>query len=241
MEPISLSLDFDALKKGGFLKQKQDGYVLFRVRSFCGNLTPEQLDAVTLIARRYGKGVIHATTRQGLEVPYIAYADIPAVGALAAEHRLLPGTFGPRLRTMTCCPGNNWCKKGLVDTFALCELLDRASLSCGLELPQKFKINVSGCPNTCTRAQHTEIGIHGAVDPETKQFGYVVYAAGCGGRLPRHGIKLAGVHSSDGVIAVITAVLAFFKERAKPRQRLAALVEEVGREEFFHAIGYHAA
>jgi len=239
MEPISL--DFDVLKKRGFLKQKQKGYALFRVRAFCGNFTHAQLDAVTSIARRYGKGMIHATTRQGLEVPYIAYADIPVVEALIAEHGLLPSTSGACLRTTTCCPGNNWCKMGLVDTFALCESLDRAGLSCGLELPHKFKINVSGCPNTCTRAQHTEIGIHGAVDPETKQFGYVIYAAGCGGRLPRHGIKLAGVHSSDGVIAVITAVLAFFKERAKPRQRLAALVEEVGREAFFQAIGYHAA
>jgi dissimilatory sulfite reductase (desulfoviridin) alpha/beta subunit len=229
--------ELDSLKKRGFLKQKQDGFVLFRIRALCGNLTPKQLEAMAEIARRFGKGLIHATTRQGMEVPHIAYADIPAVEAFAKEKGLLCGTSGPRFRTTTCCPGNNWCKMGLVDTFAMCEDLERAGFSCGLELPHKFKINVSGCPNTCTRSQHSEIGLHGAIDPITKQFGYVVYAAGCGGRTPRHGIKLAGVHTSGEVIALVAKVLGFFKAHAKPRQRLAALVEERGRADFFAEIG----
>ena len=64
-------------------------------------------------------GFVHATTRQGLEIPFIRFEYIPKVEEELRLSGLETGTSGSRLRTTTYCPGNNWCRSGLVNTFSL--------------------------------------------------------------------------------------------------------------------------
>ena len=111
-------IDYDALKKRGFLRQKQEGYFLLRARGATGNFTREQLLAFADISKKYGKGIVHVTTRQGLEIPFIRFEEIKDVERDIKSAGIQMGTSGPRMRTTTCCPGNNWCKSGLVNTFA---------------------------------------------------------------------------------------------------------------------------
>jgi len=182
---------------------------------------------------------VHATTRQGIEVPFIKFSEIDEVEKKVKSLGIETGTSGPRMRTTTCCPGNNWCKSGLVDTFSLYDRIENElGLRCGVDLPHKFKIAISGCPNGCTRPQVSEIGIHGQADltsPE-KRIGYAVYLGGCSGRTPRNGFKLDKIYSEDNILKIIERVALFFKNNAKPRQRLALLIEEFGRERFLKEI-----
>ncbi|MDD4909685.1 MAG: hypothetical protein PHR44_03275 [Candidatus Omnitrophica bacterium] len=234
------NIDYDALKQRGFLRQKQEGFFVLRTRMSRGIYSKEQLDKFSEIASKYGRGFIHATTRQGLEVPFIRFEDIDRVEQELKSAGILTGTSGPRLRTTTCCPGNNWCKSGLVNTFSLAERIEKElGIACGLNLPHKFKIAISGCPNACVRPQTSEIGLHGAVDasdPKNPRFGFVVYLGGCGGRTPRNAFKLDKVLSEDEVLPLIGKVVKFHKEHAKPRQRLALLIEEFGRDNFLKEI-----
>ena len=173
------------------------------------------------------------------KIPFIKYEDIDKVEKECLDAGLKTGTSGPRLRTTTTCPGNNWCKRGLIDTFALYTKIEEQGIECALDLPHKFKIVISGCANACTRAESSEIGIHGAVDMSSgkPRFGYTVYLGGCGGKTPRFGIKLDKVYSDEEVLGIIERVVNFFKDHAKPRQRLALLIEEIGKEAFLKAIG----
>lgn len=233
------NIDYDGLKRRGFLRQRQDGFFVVRTRMIANIYTNKQLQAIAAIAEQYGKGFAHATTRQGLEMPFIKYDDISKVEGALRDAGLAMGTSGPRLRTTTACPGTNWCKQGLVDTFALSNRIENElGIKCGKDLPHKFKISISGCPNGCTRADASEIGIHGQVDVKdpVKKNGYTIYLAGCGGRTPRPGIRLDKVFTEDEVLRLIERVVGFFKTNAKPRQRLAALVEEIGREEFLKKV-----
>jgi len=233
------NIDYDDLKKRGFLRQKQDGYFVLRTKMSSGVYTKEQLGALAEISRKYGNGFTHATTRQGIEIPFIKFDDIKKVEKDLESAKIDIGASGPRLRVTTVCPGNNWCRLGLIDTFRLAERIEEElGMKCGMELPHKFKIAVSGCPNGCTRPQATEIGIHGAVDTASpdKHAGYVVYVGGCAGRTPRYGFKLDKIFSEDEALALIGRIVRFFKERAKPRQRLAFLIEEIGRENFLKEI-----
>jgi dissimilatory sulfite reductase (desulfoviridin) alpha/beta subunit len=230
---IPEKIDYDDLKKRGFLKQKQEGFFVLRSRqSSSGSYSGLQLARLAEISKRYARGIIHATTRQGLEIPFIKYEDIPAVEREVFSALIDTGTSGPRLRATTVCPGNNWCKQGLVNTFALAERIEKeAGLKCGLDLPHKFKIAISGCPNACTRPQATEIGVHAQLDSATKEIGYVVYIGGCGGRASRLGVRLEKVYTEDEVLHIIEKVVNFYKDHAKPRQRLGALIEELGIDE----------
>jgi anaerobic sulfite reductase subunit C len=234
-------IDIDAFKKRGFLKSKDDFFVL-RTRMPAGNYGSVHLSKMSEIAEKYGKGTVHLTVRQGIEVPYIRFEDIEKIEKEIKKAGIQAGTSGPRLRATTSCPGNNWCKRGLIDTFSLFERIEKeCGIKCAMDLPHKFKIVISGCPNSCTRVQASEIGIHGEVDishPE-KRIGYRVYLGGCGGRTPSNGVKLDKVFTEEEVLLLIGKVVNFYKENAKKRQRFALLIEEIGRESFLKAIGIY--
>ncbi len=233
-----MSIDYDALKKRGFLRSKEDGLFTLRTRMSAGNYGDSHLEKLADIAKKYGRSITHITVRQGIEVPFIRYEVIDVVEKELRSAGIETGTSGPRLRATTACPGDNWCKRGLVNTFSLFEKIENAGIKCAMDLPHKFKIVISGCPNACTRVQVSEIGLHGAVDvshPE-KRIGYAVYIGGCGGRTPRVGFKLDRVLTEEEAISLIKKVVSFYKQHAKPRQRLALLIEEIGKETFLKTI-----
>jgi len=233
------NIDYDALKKRGFLRQRQDGFFVFRTRMSFGVYDVKALGKIVEVSQKYGKGFVHATTRQGLEVPFIKYEDIPKVEKEIHDANILAGTSGPRLRTTTSCPGNNWCKLGLVNTFSILERIEKElSIKCGNDLPHKFKIALSGCPNTCTRPQGTDIGIHGQTDLASpdKRIGYAVYIGGCGGRTPRDGFRLEKIFTEDEVLLLVEKVIMFFKNNGRPRQRLAFLIDDIGKDKFVHEV-----
>ena len=62
------NIDYSALKKGGFMRQKQKGYFSLRIQVVGGNLTSENIRAVADVADKYGKGYVHMTSRQGVEI-----------------------------------------------------------------------------------------------------------------------------------------------------------------------------
>lgn len=225
-------IDYEDLKKRGFLRQRQEGYFVLRTRMSCGKYSRQQLRVLGEISDRYGRGIVHVTTRQGMEVPFIKFEQIVQVEKELADADIRIGASGARLRAITVCPGNNWCKQGSIDTFRLQEKIEKElGIGCGMDLPHKFKIALSGCFNGCTRPQAAEIGVHGAPG------GYVVYLGGCAGRAPLAGFKLEKIFSEDEVLELIRKTLKFYKDNAKSRQRLGLLIEEVGRERFLKQIG----
>lgn len=204
-----------------------------------GSYSADKLKKLAEISEKYAKGILHATMRQGLEIPFVKYEDISRIEGELASAGIDAGTSGPRLRATTVCPGNNWCRQGLINTFSLASRIEKElGLKCGLDLPHKFKIAISGCPNTCTRPQASEIGIHGQVDTSSpeKRVGYVIYLGGSGGRLPKEGIRIGKIFTEDEALSLIEKVVTFYKERAKSKQRLGLLIEETGREKFVEEI-----
>jgi len=237
---MKTEIDHDALKKRGFLSQKQDGDFLLRTRMTSGNYSSGQLAALIKIAEKYGRGLLHATTRQGLEIPHIKYEKIDEVEAEVKAAGINTGTSGARLRTTTACPGTNWCRSGLINTFELADKLEaERGIKCAMDLPHKLKIAISGCPNKCTRPEVSEIGIHGKIDTKgsERRTGYTVYLGGCGGRAPRIGFAPEKIFTEAEVLSLVERVVRYHKDHAKPRQRLALLIDEVGREAFLKAIG----
>lgn len=154
-------IDYATLKKGGFMRQKQKGYFSLRLGVVGGQVTAEQLAAVTEVANTYGHGYIHLTSRQGIEIPFINIKDIDAVKDALAEGGIAPGVCGPRVRTVTACQGNAVCPNSCIDTESIAqELNDRYF---GRELPHKFKFGVTGCQNNCLKAEENDCGIKGGL------------------------------------------------------------------------------
>ncbi len=155
-------IDYGALKKGGFMRQKQKGYFSLRLQVVGGNLTAENIKAIAEVAETYGKGYVHMTSRQGVEIPFIHVEDIEAVKAKLAEGGVKPGVCGPRVRTVTACQGSDICPSGCIDTYSLAKELDQRYF--GRELPHKFKFGVTGCQNNCLKAEENDVGIKGGME-----------------------------------------------------------------------------
>lgn len=160
-------IDYGALKKGGFMRQKQKGYFSLRLQVVGGNLTAENIKTVSEVAEKYGKGYVHMTSRQGIEIPFIKFEQIEEVKAELAKGGVKPGVCGPRVRTVTACQGNQVCPSGCIDTYSLAKELDEHYF--GRDLPHKFKFGVTGCQNNCLKAEENDIGIKGGMEVKCNQ------------------------------------------------------------------------
>ncbi len=88
-------VDYKALKKGGFMRQVQKDRFSLRLRVVGGQLEARQIRKISEIAERYGRGYIHMTSRQGVEIPFVALGDIDAVKEELSSVGLQPGACGP--------------------------------------------------------------------------------------------------------------------------------------------------
>lgn len=160
-------VDYKELKKGGFMKQVQQDRFSLRLRVVGGQLTAEKLKKVYEVAEQYGHGYIHMTSRQSIEIPFIALSDIEAVKASLAEAGLQPGACGPRVRTITACQGAAICSHGLIDTAVLAQEFDARYYA--RELPHKFKLGITGCRNNCLKAEENDLGVKGGMQVSWQQ------------------------------------------------------------------------
>lgn len=155
-----MAVDYAALKKGGFMRQKQKNHFSLRLQVVGGNLTAENLTKIAEVAEKYGDGHVHLTSRQSVEIPFIKLENVEEVKEELAKGGCKPGVCGPRVRTVTACQGNQICPSGNIDTYAIAQELDKRYYA--RELPHKFKFGVTGCQNNCLKAEENDVGIKGA-------------------------------------------------------------------------------
>jgi len=159
-----MNVDFQQLKAGGIIRQKQKDFFSIRLKIPLGNLQSEQLIGIAKISEKYGKGRIHLTMRQGIEIPYVRIDDIERVINSLKEIGLILGACGARVRVITACQGDSLCPHGLGNTQELALKLDE--LYYGRSgLPHKFKIGVTGCPNSCIKPQENDVGFMAVAEP----------------------------------------------------------------------------
>lgn len=147
----------------GMMKQTQPELYVMRLKALAGDLSSFQLAAIAEVAERYGKGVVHLSTRQGVEIHHVHKDDLDDAKLALHEAGVEMGACGPRVRGILACPGAETCKWGVIDTKQLARELDERYFK--RETPSKFKISVTGCAHNCTKANENDIGIRGAIEP----------------------------------------------------------------------------
>ncbi|MBQ8509411.1 MAG: 4Fe-4S binding protein [Clostridia bacterium] len=169
-----MAVDYAALKKGGFMRQKQKNNFSLRLRVVGGNVSAVQLAKIAEVAEKYGDGHVHLTSRQSVEIPFIKLEQIDEVKAALGEGGVEPGVCGPRVRTITACQGEAICPSGCIDTYSLAKELDTRYFA--KELPHKFKFGITGCQNNCLKAEENDLGIKGGIKVKWRESACI----GCG-------------------------------------------------------------
>jgi dissimilatory sulfite reductase (desulfoviridin) alpha/beta subunit len=132
-----MATDYKALKNGGFMRQVQKHHFSLRLKVVGGNVTAEQLFTIAEISKQYGRGYVHLTSRQGVEIPFIQLKDAESVKARLEMGGVNTGVCGPRVRTVTACQGAEICPSGCIETYGLAKEISARYF--GRELPHKFK------------------------------------------------------------------------------------------------------
>jgi NAD(P)H-nitrite reductase large subunit len=192
----------------------------------CGVVSPETLRKLADVAEKYGAAALKITSAARIAIVGLKEEDVDDVWA---ELEMSTGfAVGLCVRSVKACPGTAFCKRGLQDSLTLGLELDEQYH--GLELPGKFKMGVSGCPNQCAETCIKDFGLVGL--PR----GWRLLVGGNGGAKPRLSRELARDLSKEQVLELIAKIVEFYKSNARPHQRLGSMIEKVGFDQFKSAV-----
>ena len=168
---MGMDINTKKIKKNAFRISKHRGETASRVRVPGGKCNAQVLEKVAEIAKKYGNGSIHLTTRQGFEIEGISLCDIekvneelqPVIENLGIN-QTVPGSGYPAsgTRNVSACIGNRVCPFGNYDTAAFAKRIEKAIFPNDLH----FKIALTGCANDCAKARMHDFGIIGMTMPQ---------------------------------------------------------------------------
>jgi len=155
--------DFGIHMKGGVITERDPDLSTVRIRVPAGILTIGQMRGIARIAKKYGSGVVHCTTRQTLEIPHVNPMRLKILAQQLEKNGTPVGSEKDEVVNIISCPGIERCKYANIDTINLAKRIDEKLF--GKEMPVKMRIALSGCPNACTSPMLNEIGVIGRIRP----------------------------------------------------------------------------
>lgn len=169
---------------------------------------------------KYGAEAIKVTSSQRLAIVGVQEDDLDALWNDLGMEKGCP--IGNRVRSVRICPAQTFCKRAQQDTVSLGLEIDKKYH--GMELPAKFKIAVSGCPNSCSENAVRDLGVMGT------NKGYTIVIGGSAGVVPRLSDKLAENITREEVLPLVEKIIEYYKENARKYERFGRMIDRVGFE-----------
>jgi NAD(P)H-nitrite reductase large subunit len=205
---------------GAIIQRDKETYAIVP-RTPMGLVTPEQLEGIARVARKFDIPVIKITSGQRFALVGVKKDDIDAVWADLGMD--VGRAIELCLHYVQACPGTAVCRFGVQDSLGLGQEIE--TIFSGMDLPAKVKIGVSGCPLCCGESFVRDIGMFG------KKKGWTLIVGGSSARRPRIGDVLAENVSREEVMRLTRKTLEYYKEKGQPKERMARFVERIGVEE----------
>ena len=189
-------------------------------RSPVGLITPDELEKIAAVARKFNIPVIKITSGQRFALVGIEREQVDAVWE---ELGMDMGKATELcLHYVQACPGTAVCKFGQQDSLGLGMKIEDFFI--GMDLPAKVKIGISGCPFCCGESFVRDVGVFG------KKKGWNLVVGGSSARRPRVGDLVREELTEEEVIPLVKRMLEYYRDNAKKRERVARFVDRVGIE-----------
>ena len=167
---------------------------------------------------KYGAQALKVTSSQRISIVGIKEKDLDNVwNDLGMEKGY---ALGNCVRSVRICPAQTFCKRAQQDTVPLGLEIDK--LYNGMELPSKFKIAISGCPNSCAENAIRDLGVMGT------NKGYTIVIGGSAGVMPRLADKLAVNIPREEVLPLVEKIIQYYKANGKKYERFGRMIERIG-------------
>lgn len=168
---MALELVRKTFTKNGYRVTKNRDETALRVRVPGGEITADLLLQVSEIAKKFGNGKVHITTRQGFEIKGIDIRKVDEVNKaiqplidgmdINQPNGIGNGYPAAGTRNITACIGNQVCPKGQYNTTELAKKVEKAIFPSDYH----FKVAITGCPNDCIKTRMHDFGITGMAHP----------------------------------------------------------------------------
>jgi NAD(P)H-nitrite reductase large subunit len=210
---------------GAILQRDKKTYAIVP-RTPVGLVSPEILEAISSVVRKYNIPITKITSGQRLALVGIKREDLDQIWQdLKME---VGAAVELCVHYVQACPGTEVCKFGVRDSLGLG--LELEKLYVGMDLPAKVKIGVSGCPFCCAESYVRDIGLIG------KNKGWIVTFGGNSGGRPRIGDVIAKDVDDAEAIALVKRCLEYYRDNVEKKLRTARFVEKIGIETIKQAI-----
>ncbi len=212
-------------QKGVIIQRDRETYAI-APHIPCGVVSPDTLRKIADVAEKYNHAALKITSAARIAMVGLREEDIDDVWK---DLEMAEGAaIGLCVRSVKACPGTTFCKRGLLDSLSMGLKLDAKYH--GMEVVGKLKMGVSGCPNQCAETCIKDVGLVGLKN------GWKVFVGGNGGGKARLSQEIAKDLSDEDALALVDRVVEYFNANARPRQRLGAMLEKVGMDEFLQAV-----
>jgi NAD(P)H-nitrite reductase large subunit len=192
----------------------------------CGELTPALLRKLAEVAEKYQVPAMKITGANRIALLGVKESEIDSIWS---DLGLEPGSLlGLCVRSVRCCPGIAWCRLGQTDAMEMGRELTRRYH--GMELPNKLKIAVSGCPINCAEGWVRDIGLFG----RSKK--WVILVGGNVGSRPRLAQELIADLDDGQARQAVAAVVDYYRAHAKRGHRLGRMAADQGLEPLLQAV-----
>ena len=216
----AINLKQNLPEKGAIVQRDRETYAI-APHLPGGIMDPSVLRKLADVAEKYGAAALKATSAQRIAIVGLKEEDLDAAWA---DLGMAPGAaIGLCVRSVKFCPGTTFCKQGKQDAVGLGMKLDEKYH--GMPMPSKFKMGVSGCPNSCSEPAIKDVGIMGTAK------GYTLMVGGAAGAKPRLAEPVAKELSEEDVLEAVDRIVTFY-QNSGTKKRLGSFIESIGLEEF---------
>ncbi|HYL82804.1 MAG TPA: ferredoxin--nitrite reductase [Candidatus Angelobacter sp.] len=239
---------------GVFYRRPTPGKFMMRIRMPNGFAKVGQLRAIAELSRRLGNGVVDITTRQQMELRGFTLDSVPEIWEKLRGVDLRSLQTGiDNVRNINGCALAGLHQHEWFDASPVVQDLDRILVGDKgnpefTNLPRKFNITITGCPDNCTHDESQDVALVPA-----KKAGRLGFNVLVGGKMGSGGFTIASRLNVFVEIfqaaAVVLELIKIYRDHgpreARAKCRFAFLIEEWGlsrlRAELTERLGHELA
>jgi sulfite reductase (ferredoxin) len=194
-------------------------FFMMRIAITNGVLSNAQARVIAQITKQHARNLADITVRQAIQLHWLTIESLPEiVDALSAAGLSPKGACGDVVRNVTGCPLAGVAANELIDSAPLAREI--AALLAGnpdfYNLPRKFKISVTGCPDWCSNPEINDIGLTAVA--HNGQVGYSLRVGGGLSREPFIAVRLDAFILPNQALSVVRAVTEIFRDQQGLRE-----------------------
>lgn len=224
--------DFGVWKQRYVTSQKQPGLNSILIPFEHGNTSLETLAAIANFAAKFGEDTLRFSMRQNLHLRNIPGEYLgnlyDLLGSLNVETE-----FPVLVNSLVACTGADTCRLGICLSKGASLALKKQLVKSELDLDKldTFRINISGCPNSCGQQISADLGFYGKVARNNRM--YPAYHVVAGAKIGENAslATLVGDISAHDLPALTEDVLATYLEKSGKYRSFSNYLDEEGKND----------